>query len=55
MWFIGANDVKRHDAVVSVRAGFTGHELSALWQAPWHLDERSAPPFSHVFVAQRAR
>jgi len=54
MWFIGANDVTRHDAVVSVRAGFTGHELSALWQAPWQLDERSAPPFSHLFVA-RAR
>ena len=54
MWFIGANDVTRHDAVVSVRAGFTGHELSALWQAPWRLDERSAPPFSHLFVARRA-
>jgi SAM-dependent methyltransferase len=54
MWFIGANDVTRHDAVVSVRAGFTDHELSALWQAPWQLDERSAPPFSHLFVARRA-
>ena len=55
MWFIGANDVTRHDAIVSVRAGFTGHELSALWQAPWQLDEHSAPPFSHLFVARRAR
>ena len=55
MWFIGANDVTRHDAIVSVRAGFTGRELSELWQAPWQLDERSAPPFSHLFVARRAR
>lgn len=55
MWFIGANDVTRHDAIVSVRAGFTGRELSEMWQAPWQLDERSAPPFSHLFVARRAR
>jgi len=51
MWFIGANDVTRHDSVVSIRAGFAGRELSALWQAPWQLEERSAPPFSHLFVA----
>ena len=52
MWFIGANDVTRHDAVVSVRAGFTNGELSALWGSTgWRLDERSAPPFSHLFVA----
>ena len=31
LWAIGANDVTRHDAVASVRAGFTGRELSALW------------------------
>ena len=55
MWLIGANDVTRHDAIVSVRAGFTGRELSELWQAPWQLDERSAPPFSHLFIARRAR
>ena len=57
MWFIGANDVTRHDAVVSVRAGFSDGELSALWpsDAPWRFDERSAPPFSHVFVARLAR
>jgi SAM-dependent methyltransferase len=54
MWLIGSNDVTRHDAVVSVRAGFTGHELSALWPTGWALDERSAPPFSHLFVARRA-
>jgi hypothetical protein len=53
MWLIGCNDVTRHDAVVSVRAGFSDGELSALWpaNARWQLDERSAPPFSHLFVA----
>ena len=28
---IGCNAVTRHDAAVSVRAGFLGNELSALW------------------------
>ena len=28
---LGANDVTRHDAVASVRAGFRGRELSGLW------------------------
>ncbi|HVJ23860.1 MAG TPA: hypothetical protein VM756_07980, partial [Burkholderiales bacterium] len=53
--FIGANDVTRHDAVVSVRAGFTGKELSAAWPLAdgWLLREEPARPFSHVFVAQR--
>jgi hypothetical protein len=52
---IGANDVTRHDSVVSVRAGFTGKELSAAWPLAdgWLLREEPAPPFSHVFVAQR--
>ena len=54
MWLIGCNDVTRHDAVVSVRAGFTNRELSALWTASgWKLEERAAPPFSHLFVARR--
>jgi len=54
-WAIGANHVTRHDAVVSVRAGFTGRELSALWPlAPgWTLTEQLARPFSHLFVARR--
>ena len=52
MWLIGCNDVTRHDSVASVRAGFSDGELSALWTtAGWRLDERSAPPFSHLFVA----
>ena len=52
---IGANDVTRHDSVVSVRAGFTGQELSAAWPAAsgWTLLEKPAWPFSHLFVARR--
>lgn len=53
---IGCNRVTRHDAVVSVRAGFRGSELSALWpQAEgWRLEEGDAGLFSHRFVAVRA-
>jgi SAM-dependent methyltransferase len=52
---IGCNDVTRHDAVVSVRAGFTGAEITALWpdRAAWDLDERARGLFSHSFVAAR--
>jgi hypothetical protein len=52
--FIGCNDVTRHDAVISVRAGFSGGELSAAWPVRdgWTLTERLAPPFSHLFVAR---
>ena len=52
---LGCNDVTRHDAVVSVRAGFRGRELSALWPAGgWSLEERRRGLFTHRFVAQRA-
>ncbi|WP_217577875.1 methyltransferase domain-containing protein [Mesorhizobium sp. GbtcB19] len=49
---IGANDVTRHDAAQSVRAGFRGSELSDLWSAAGGrpLEERRAGPFSHVFA-----
>ena len=52
---IGCNDVTRHDAVVSVRAGFQGHELSRLWPdaSHWVLTEKPAGLFSHLLVAQR--
>ena len=52
---IGANAVTRHDAVVSVRAGFAGRELSGLWPAGsgWQLTERRAGWFSHVFLAEQ--
>jgi hypothetical protein len=53
---IGANAITRHDAAVSVRAGFQGEELSALWPADssWRLREYRAGWFSHLFLAQRA-
>jgi len=55
LWAIGCNPVTRHDAVVSVRAGFSGHELSTLWpdKKNWQLTERRAGPFSHLFVAKK--
>jgi hypothetical protein len=55
LWLIGCNEVTRHDAVVSIRAGFAGTELSALWpdKTGWHLTERRVGPFSHLFIARR--
>lgn len=52
---IGCNHVTRHDAVVSVRAGFRDKELTALWpDGPhWQVEERAAGLFSHLFVARR--
>lgn len=53
---IGCNGVTRHDARVSVLAGFRGREISSLWPdgSGWLLEERSVPPFSHSFRAERA-
>ncbi len=50
---VGCNDVSRHDAVVSVRAGFNNQELSELWPAAaaWTLREYACGLFSHCFVA----
>ncbi len=55
LWTIGCNDVTRHDAPASVRAGFRGAELTALWpdRANWQLHEGAAGLFSHRFVACR--
>jgi hypothetical protein len=51
---IGCNHVTRHDARVSVRAGFRNGELSGCWpDRHWRLEERSAGLFSHLFVASR--
>lgn len=53
---LGANAVTRADAVLSVRAGFRGLELTALWpqQMPsWTLHEAPAGLFSHCFCASR--
>jgi hypothetical protein len=55
---IGANAVTREDAVLSVRAGFAGNELSALWPVEhggWNLREYAAGLFSHCFLATRGR
>ncbi|WFP75072.1 methyltransferase domain-containing protein [Mesorhizobium sp. WSM4906] len=51
---IGANDVTRHDAAQSVRAGFRASELSDLWSAAGGipLEERRAGLFSHVFAGE---
>jgi 2-polyprenyl-3-methyl-5-hydroxy-6-metoxy-1,4-benzoquinol methylase len=46
----------RHDAMVSVQAGFRDSELSRMWPASprcWRLEERPAGLFSHLFVAAR--
>ncbi len=56
LWAIGCNDVTRHDAVVSVHAGFRARELGAAWPSAagrWHVAETAAGAFSHLFVARR--
>jgi hypothetical protein len=52
---IGCGPVACHDAPISVQAGFTGRELSALWpqDGTWQLTERRAGLFSHLFIARR--
>lgn len=51
---LGCNAVTRNDAALSVRAGFRGRELSALWPAKgWIVREHAAGLFGHLFVAQR--
>jgi hypothetical protein len=53
---LGANAVTREDAVLSVRAGFRGDEIGALWprgDAAWRWREAAAAPFSHCFSAWR--
>lgn len=54
LWLIGCNSVTCHDAVVSVRAGFAGQELSRRWPAErgWSLQEAPANFSSHLFIAQ---
>jgi len=52
---IGCGEVTRHDARVSVEAGFLDGEISALWPTDggWRMTERRVGPFSHLFVAWR--
>lgn len=50
---IGCNRVTRHDAKVSVRAGFRARELSQLWprSQQWQLLEQRRGLFTHAFTA----
>jgi hypothetical protein len=52
---LGCNHVSRHDAVVSVRAGFRDSELTELWpqRQGWSFDEGSVGPWTHCFVARK--
>jgi hypothetical protein len=54
-WMIGCGEVFIHDAIVSLRAGFTDNELSALWPPGqgWRLQERESGLFTHCFAARR--
>jgi hypothetical protein len=52
MVLIGCNAVTRHDALVSVRAGFAGRELAALLPPTWRVvREQRLLPFTHGFAA----
>jgi len=55
VWLLGFSAVTQHDAVVSVRAGFCGGELGALWPEPetWTCEEQEANLANHLFVARR--
>jgi hypothetical protein len=54
---IGCNEVTKHDAEISVRAGFNGSELSILWPASemWRIQEGRVGLFTHFFGAVRAQ
>jgi hypothetical protein len=55
LWLLGCNDVTRHDARISVRAGFRDREISALWPGDraFSLREYPAGFASHIFRAVR--
>lgn len=55
IWLIGCNEVTRHDAAISVRAGFKNAELSGMWPAGWRLAEKRHGLFTHFFAAARER
>jgi hypothetical protein len=57
LWVIGCGPVTRHDAGISIRAGFSGREISALWEDKdkWELTERPVGLFSHLFIARRKK
>lgn len=53
---VGCNAITRHDAVLSVHAGFRDSELGALWpsagECAWETRESRAGPFGHLFTAK---
>jgi Methyltransferase domain len=55
LWLIGCGSVTRHDGRISIRAGFSGRELSSLWPDAknWELVECAAGLYSHLFIARR--
>jgi hypothetical protein len=55
--FIGCSAVTRHDAVVSVQAGFRDDELTCQWPAggDWRIEEREAGWCSHLFRAEQGK
>jgi hypothetical protein len=55
LWVIGCGPVTRHDAGISIRAGFSGQEISAMWEEKdkWELTEHPVGLFSHLFIARR--
>ena len=55
LWMNGSGPITRHDGPISIRAGFTGRELSAFWpdDGGWQLVERPASLFTHLFMARR--
>lgn len=52
---LGCNQITRHDAKVSIRAGFIGQEIYALWPVKknWRVVERCTRLGSHLFIAKR--
>lgn len=54
--FAGCNRITRHDAVISVRAGFSSQELSRLWpnDPAWVIEESRVGWFTHLFVTRRS-
>lgn len=57
LWLIGCGHVTRHDAPISVHAGFRDSELSDLWPnaEDWDLTERDVSRFSHLFIARKRK
>ena len=50
LWALGCNDVTRHDAVVSVHAGFRERELSVEWLRAAGLEARPVMEFDNIEV-----